>query len=122
MKKFEEGIFSDLRNLKPGVDASLEEPKVSFSSDFFLFVRCHVGVQAALTRSSCLLFGMSQAGERGGIKCVVQALAIMLLYTVSSFFRKEGTFLPTPPWLPAQKKQKLRLSRWDLGLRHIACV
>lgn len=32
MKKFEEGIFSDLRNLKPGVDASLEEPKVSRSS------------------------------------------------------------------------------------------
>jgi STE like transcription factor len=31
MKKFEEGIFSDLRNLKPGVDASLEEPKVSRS-------------------------------------------------------------------------------------------
>jgi hypothetical protein len=30
MKKFEEGIFSDLRNLKPGVDASLEEPKVGF--------------------------------------------------------------------------------------------
>jgi transcription factor STE12 len=27
MKKFEEGIFSDLRNLKPGVDACLEEPK-----------------------------------------------------------------------------------------------
>ena len=36
MKKFEEGIFSDLRNLKPGVDASLEEPKVSFF--FFLAV------------------------------------------------------------------------------------
>lgn len=32
MKKFEEGIFSDLRNLKPGVDASLEEPKVRDSS------------------------------------------------------------------------------------------
>ena len=31
MKKFEEGVFSDLRNLKPGVDACLEEPKVSFS-------------------------------------------------------------------------------------------
>lgn len=30
MKKFEEGVFSDLRNLKPGVDACLEEPKVSF--------------------------------------------------------------------------------------------
>ena len=28
MKKFEEGIFSDLRNLKPGNDACLEEPKV----------------------------------------------------------------------------------------------
>ncbi|KAG0166726.1 homeodomain transcription factor ste12 [Apophysomyces sp. BC1034] len=26
-KKFEEGIFSDLRNLKPGTDARLEEPK-----------------------------------------------------------------------------------------------
>lgn len=31
MKKFEEGVFSDLRNLKPGVDACLEEPKVSIS-------------------------------------------------------------------------------------------
>lgn len=28
VKKFEEGVFSDLRNLKPGQDASLEEPKV----------------------------------------------------------------------------------------------
>lgn len=28
MKKFEEGVFSDLRNLKPGIDATLEEPKV----------------------------------------------------------------------------------------------
>jgi len=28
MKKFEEGVFSDLRNLKPGTDACLEEPKV----------------------------------------------------------------------------------------------
>ena len=27
--KFEEGVFSDLRNLKPGVDPCLEEPKVS---------------------------------------------------------------------------------------------
>ena len=32
MKKFEEGVFSDLRNLKPGVDACLEEPKVSLVS------------------------------------------------------------------------------------------
>ena len=29
-KKFEEGIFSDLRNLKAGNDASLEEPKSAF--------------------------------------------------------------------------------------------
>lgn len=32
MKKFEEGVFSDLRNLKPGHDACLEEPKVSVTS------------------------------------------------------------------------------------------
>ncbi|KAJ1656672.1 hypothetical protein IWQ61_003788 [Dispira simplex] len=30
MKKFEEGVFSDLRNLKSGVDASLEEPRSEF--------------------------------------------------------------------------------------------
>ncbi|ORY87870.1 STE like transcription factor-domain-containing protein, partial [Protomyces lactucae-debilis] len=30
IKKFEEGIFSDLRNLKNGTDASLEEPKSAF--------------------------------------------------------------------------------------------
>ncbi|KAI9477824.1 MAG: STE like transcription factor-domain-containing protein [Benjaminiella poitrasii] len=35
MKKFEEGIFSDLRNLKPGSDAILEEPKSAFLN--FLF-------------------------------------------------------------------------------------
>ncbi|KAM0682935.1 hypothetical protein MDAP_002174 [Mitosporidium daphniae] len=29
-KKFEEGIFSDLRNLKPGLDAALEEPRSEF--------------------------------------------------------------------------------------------
>lgn len=30
MKKFEEGVFSDLRNLKPGLDACLEEPRSEF--------------------------------------------------------------------------------------------
>ena len=35
MKKFEEGVFSDLRNLKPGVDACLEEPKVNTRISFF---------------------------------------------------------------------------------------
>jgi hypothetical protein len=29
-KKFEEGVFSDLRNLKPGVDATLESPRSEF--------------------------------------------------------------------------------------------
>lgn len=28
MKKFEEGVFSDLRSLKAGIDATLEVPKV----------------------------------------------------------------------------------------------
>lgn len=40
MKKFEEGVFSDLRNLKPGMDACLEEPKarlLSFFLSFFSF-------------------------------------------------------------------------------------
>jgi transcription factor STE12 len=34
MKKFEEGVFSDLRNLKPGLDACLEDPKVSLFCSF----------------------------------------------------------------------------------------
>jgi hypothetical protein len=38
MKKFEEGVFSDLRNLKPGVDACLEEPKVSRTLLFASYV------------------------------------------------------------------------------------
>lgn len=29
-KKFEEGVFSDLRNLKPGIDATLERPRSEF--------------------------------------------------------------------------------------------
>ncbi|KAF8815250.1 hypothetical protein BYT27DRAFT_7249334 [Phlegmacium glaucopus] len=37
MKKFEEGVFSDLRNLKPGVDASLEEPKSLFLDLLFKY-------------------------------------------------------------------------------------
>lgn len=39
MKKFEEGVFSDLRNLKPGVDACLEEPKVRLLSFPLLSLR-----------------------------------------------------------------------------------
>ncbi|KZT00401.1 uncharacterized protein LAESUDRAFT_556844 [Laetiporus sulphureus 93-53] len=37
MKKFEEGVFSDLRNLKPGVDACLEEPKSPFLDLLFKY-------------------------------------------------------------------------------------
>ncbi|KAH0834124.1 STE-12 alpha [Lanmaoa asiatica] len=37
MKKFEEGVFSDLRNLKPGVDATLEEPKSPFLDLLFKY-------------------------------------------------------------------------------------
>lgn len=46
MKKFEEGVFSDLRNLKPGMDACLEEPKVSMVSAFstpFVFAAMGMG-------------------------------------------------------------------------------
>ncbi|KAI8620078.1 STE like transcription factor-domain-containing protein, partial [Chytriomyces sp. MP71] len=38
-KKFEEGVFSDLRNLKPGVDATLEEPR-SPLLDFLFKANC----------------------------------------------------------------------------------
>ena len=34
-KKFEEGIFSDLRNLKPGISATLEEPRSPFLGHLF---------------------------------------------------------------------------------------
>lgn len=37
MKKFEEGVFSDLRNLKPGADACLEEPKVCTTELYDIF-------------------------------------------------------------------------------------
>ncbi|KAL5520420.1 hypothetical protein ACEPAG_9644 [Sanghuangporus baumii] len=37
MKKFEEGVFSDLRNLKPGSDACLEEPKSPFLDLLFKY-------------------------------------------------------------------------------------
>ncbi|KAJ7127959.1 STE like transcription factor-domain-containing protein, partial [Mycena epipterygia] len=37
MKKFEEGVFSDLRNLKPGADACLEEPNSPFLDLLFKY-------------------------------------------------------------------------------------
>ena len=60
MKKFEEGIFSDLRNLKPGVDASLEEPKVSVHpSQAFSFLRREFGLGGEFLR-----FGTRQVGGK----------------------------------------------------------
>ncbi|KAJ3220090.1 homeodomain transcription factor ste12 [Dinochytrium kinnereticum] len=35
LKKFEEGVFSDLRSLKPGIDAALEEPRSEFLEYLF---------------------------------------------------------------------------------------
>ncbi|KAJ7791970.1 STE like transcription factor-domain-containing protein, partial [Mycena olivaceomarginata] len=39
MKKFEGGVFYDLRNLKPGADTCLEEPKSPFLNLLFEY-RC----------------------------------------------------------------------------------
>jgi len=53
MKKFEEGVFSDLRNLKPGYDASLEEPKVcSLCLYLFFFSFSTIHSRCSLTSSS----------------------------------------------------------------------
>ncbi|CAI4211778.1 unnamed protein product [Parascedosporium putredinis] len=48
-KKFEEGIFSDLRNLKSGTDASLEEPKSPFL-DFLYKNNCIHALERDLKR------------------------------------------------------------------------
>lgn len=62
MKKFEEGVFSDLRNLKPGIDACLEEPKVGYRSPvssrvitmliFFTHCRAHFWTSCSNTNAS----------------------------------------------------------------------
>ena len=52
MKKFEEGVFSDLRNLKPGVDACLEDPKVSHSNNFVRSLVV-VGEEEGERRATC---------------------------------------------------------------------
>lgn len=44
IKKFEEGVFSDLRNLKPGEDASMENPKASTIHPFSLILAKHPGL------------------------------------------------------------------------------
>ncbi|EIW68692.1 hypothetical protein TREMEDRAFT_31921 [Tremella mesenterica DSM 1558] len=54
IKKFEEGVFSDLRNLKPGTDACLEEPKSPFLDLLFRngCIRTQKKVRALLQRFS----------------------------------------------------------------------
>lgn len=59
MKKFEEGIFSDLRNLKPGVDACLEEPKVSRRSPSCDWMPLCFDVAASILACPCLFILMS---------------------------------------------------------------
>ncbi|KAF8904924.1 STE like transcription factor-domain-containing protein [Mucidula mucida] len=56
MKKFEEGVFSDLRNLKPGVDACLEEPKVRFLSAFIAISRLAFKYQCIRTQKKQKVF------------------------------------------------------------------
>ncbi|KAJ7055621.1 STE like transcription factor-domain-containing protein, partial [Mycena amicta] len=67
MKKFEEGVFSDLRNLKPGTDACLEEPKVSFGLRL-----CRVGIY--VRRSFVLV------AKRGGRNLTCRGLTCLLSY------------------------------------------
>ena len=131
MKKFEEGIFSDLRNLKPGVDASLEEPKVSFFvpllfwSDFFVFVPGTVGFPSSPRRASGrfwkrVAFGLflavrwffftlvrEQVGRKrwdewvGGSK---QGHIYAFLLFLRKKERIHSCHPTSPPWLPAQNR------------------
>ena len=119
MKIFEEGIFSDLRNLKPGVDT----PKVCFSMiSLFSYdtrrraaPRRHAtfGLRLAALTTSCvhlflafLLFGMSQVAERGGIKCVVQSLGHnAFIYNFFLLSKRREPSSPHPLGYPHKKTE-----------------
>lgn len=90
MKKFEEGVFSDLRNLKPGVDASLEEPKVSR----------RVSLMSFSFSFGCTT--VAESGEKGGPN-VVPFLSLTL-YNPSLVTRTE------------LRVTELRLFRWSRRL------
>jgi STE like transcription factor len=119
MKKFEEGIFSDLRNLKPGVDASLEEPKVSFfftfltvMADFFVIVRLVAGISFSVPcklrfdeRVAFLHFGTRQVG---GKRRVVQAY----------FFQRRSILYNPPPSLGYPHKTEITSIPVESMLRH----
>jgi len=65
MKKFEEGVFSDLRNLKPGVDACLEEPKVCSVHYTFISAGC---LRAFVIGPSAGLDVLPSLGSKGANK------------------------------------------------------
>ena len=94
MKKFEEGVFSDLRNLKPGYDASLEEPKVcpSWSLDF-LFSAIHS--RPSLISSSSTSASALRRNKRffTGTPSHTTAFSLMPSIAISSA-RKLATLLP----------------------------
>ena len=78
MKKFEEGVFSDLRNLKPGVDASLEEPKVSRT-----FAPCLSYLTLSFVSPLFLIFcsSINAYGHRRNKKCFTGRVAISMPLT-----------------------------------------
>ena len=59
-KKFEEGVFSDLRNLKSGMDATLEEPKVNPSAPY-IYPWTQSSLDTELTVHPPLLVGVPRA-------------------------------------------------------------
>jgi hypothetical protein len=73
IKKFEEGIFSDLRNLKPGFDACLEEPKVSA----VLVVRSFV-ISCALVTISGSSFQVSMHTHSEETKGILLVCALII--------------------------------------------
>ena len=62
-KKFEEGVFSDLRNLKTGTDAILEEAKVSSYRSFFLYRWTDLEVFAVSVAGNALSARLHQDAE-----------------------------------------------------------
>ena len=99
MKKFEEGIFSDLRNLKPGVDASLEEPKVSFFSL----------MASRRDKQSCVASGgkgLRKKGEGTNLLYILYVLLPSLGYPHKTLCRNYVLFQVE------KKKKKLCLRHW----------
>ena len=78
VKKFEEGIFSDLRNLKAGTDASLEDPKSPFLD--FLFKNNCIRTQ----KKQKVFYWYSVPHDRLFLDALERDLKRCLLYTSPS--------------------------------------